>query len=231
MDEDQVRVYIGYDPASTQAYEVAERSFLRNVTQRCIVNGLYLEALQKQGHYWREHDPLQSTPFTYTRFLVPHLSRFKDTGLYFDCDFLWLRDPAEMLDKCKDKSKAVWVVKHDYKPKEKTKMNGQIQSLYPRKNWSSLMVFNNSHKACRALTREVVNEASAAFLHRFEWCKDSEIGELPKEWNWLEGWYGPGDGSPNAIHYTRGGPWLADWQNCEYADLWKRERARIDARG
>jgi hypothetical protein len=119
-------------------------------------------------------------------------------------------------------------VHHDYTPKESTKMDGAVQTSYPRKNWSSLMLFNCEHPSVRQLTPDVVNRESGAFLHRMQWAKDDEIGELPVEWNWLEGWNEkPKQGTPKAVHFTRGGPWFEQWQNVDYGDLWLAEKAML----
>ena len=101
-----------------------------------------------------------------------------------------------------------------------------MQTVYPRKNWSSLMLFDCGHPATRSLTAEVVNRENGAYLHRFKWAPDEAIGALPTEWNWLEGWNAkPELGLPNAVHFTRGGPWFADYCNVDYADLWRAEHA------
>ena len=107
-------------------------------------------------------------------------------------------------------------------------MDGVSQSVYPRKNWSSLMLFNCEHPAVRGLTPEVANYQTGAYLHRMQWVADEQIGSLSVEWNWLEGWNEkPASGTPRAVHFTRGGPWFDQWQNVDYADLWLAERAEM----
>jgi hypothetical protein len=104
-------------------------------------------------------------------------------------------------------------------------MDGVAQSIYPRKNWSSLVLYNCGHPANRALTPALVNSESGAFLHQFRWLEDSLIGAVPETWNWLEGWSAaPANGRPSAVHYTRGGPWFDAWQNVTHGDLWLNER-------
>lgn len=104
-------------------------------------------------------------------------------------------------------------------------MDGKPQSVYPRKNWSSFMFFNCAHPSVKQLTPETVNSQTGAYLHRMQWANDTEIGSLPVEWNWLEGWYKPSEtGQPRAVHYTRGGPWFAEWQNVDYAKEWLEQR-------
>jgi hypothetical protein len=121
----------------------------------------------------------------------------------------------------------VHVVQHAYTPRQRVKMDGRPQAAYPRKNWSSLMLFDAAHPALRALTPGVVNTAAPAFLHRFGWIDDALIGALPAEWNFLVGEYPPPDRPPAAIHYTNGGPWFPDCADVDYADLWLAEQARL----
>jgi hypothetical protein len=116
------------------------------------------------------------------------------------------------------------VVQHEYEPSHDIKMDGKKQTRYPRKNWSSFIVFNCAHPDVRALTPEVVNSATPAYLHRFEWIPDeSQIGALDLDWNFLEGEYVKPEQTPRVIHYTNGGPWFDEWQEVDYADLWRDE--------
>ena len=143
--------------------------------------------------------------------------------MFCDCDFLW-KIPSHELVKWCDPSKAVVCVQHDYTPKETTKMDGQTQTVYPRKNWSSMVIWNCEHPKNKILTPELLNKEEAKFLHRFSWLDDNEIGELPIEYNWLVGWYKePNDGAPKILHYTEGGPWFDGYRDCEYGDDWKKE--------
>lgn len=223
---DPLKVFIGFDSREPEAYEVAKYSVLRHSSIELEVFPLVVEDLRKRGFYWRETDPLASTEFTYTRFLAPYLAGFEGKVVFFDCDFLWCGDIAGLMDLAVGEF-AVWCVKHDYIAKERTKMDGVVQSNYPRKNWSSLMVFDANHSSTRKLTLENVNSQVPAYLHRMQWADDSEIGELDSTWNWLEGVYEkPKEGVPKAIHFTRGGPWFDAWQNVDYAQLWLSEFAR-----
>jgi hypothetical protein len=125
-----------------------------------------------------------------------------------------------------DDTKAVQCVQHDYRPSEAVKMHRKVQTIYPRKNWSSLMLFNCDHPAVRSLTPKVVNSETGSYLHRMRWCEDKDIGSLPAEWNWLEGWSEtPPVGRPKAIHFTRGGPWFEEWRSVTFAELWLAEKA------
>jgi len=187
-----------------------------------------LSDLRAKGLYWRAEDPLASTEFTYSRFLTPALAGFKGWALFCDCDFLWLGDVAGLIEYTRI-PKAVYCVQHDYRPKETVKMDGKVQTTYPRKNWSSLMLFNCEHPAVRTLTPDVVNRETGAYLHRMQWVADEDIGALPVDWNWLEGWNEkPAQGTPKAVHFTRGGPWFKEWQAVDYADLWLAERAAME---
>jgi lipopolysaccharide biosynthesis glycosyltransferase len=224
---DQFRVYIGWDQREPEAYDVAEYSLRRHSSIPVSVTPIKLEELRKRGLYQRITDPLASTEFTYSRFLTPALADYKGWALFCDCDFLWLGDIAGLVEYTRT-PKAVYCVQHNYTPKEATKMDGAVQTTYPRKNWSSLMLFNCEHPSVKALTPELVNRESGAYLHRMQWVADKDIGDLPVEWNWLEGWNEkPKTGTPKAVHYTRGGPWFEQWQNVDYADLWRAELKAI----
>jgi hypothetical protein len=104
------------------------------------------------------------------------------------------------------------------------KMDGRTQSIYPRKNWSSFIIFNGANESVKALTPGVVNTASPAYLHRFSWLPDDLIGALPLEWNFLVGEYPKAATIPAAIHYTNGGPWFDNCEDVDYAELWLAER-------
>lgn len=224
-----LKVFIGWDSREPEAYDVAKHSIERNASIPVEVHALKQPDLRDAGLYSRPADPLASTEFTYTRFLTPHLAGKDGLALFFDCDFLWLGDVADML-KLATGDRALWCVQHNHVPTETTKMDGAVQTQYPRKNWSSLMLFNCAHPAVQALTPDVVNSQTPAYLHRMQWLKDEEIGGLPTEWNWLEGWNEkPADGPPKVVHYTRGGPWFANWQHVDYGDLWLKEFEAVKA--
>jgi hypothetical protein len=218
------RIFIGWDRREPEAYEVAKYSLEKRTTVPVAVVPIKLDELQARKLFWRDVDPLASTEFTYSRFLTPYLAGYSGWALFCDCDFLWLGDIAGLVEYTRT-PKAVYCVQHDYAPKEKTKMDGAVQTTYPRKNWSSLMLFNCEHPAVRGLTPDVVNRESGAYLHRMQWVADDQIGALPTEWNWLEGWNEkPKSGTPKAVHFTRGGPWFENWKNVDYGNLWCAER-------
>jgi lipopolysaccharide biosynthesis glycosyltransferase len=215
------RVFIGWDSREDIAYQVARQSLLSKASVPVEVTPIRLNALVAAGAYTRAVDPLASTEFTYSRFLVPHLAKYKGWVLFCDCDFLFFGDVAD-LGQYMDERYAVVCVKHDYTPKNDTKMDGKQQTAYPRKNWSSFMLFNCEHPSVHNLTISTVNRQTGAYLHRMQWADDDEIGELPPEWNWLEGVYDkPIEGYPKAVHFTEGGPWFPNYQNVAYAEEWR----------
>tara|TARA_B100000989_G_scaffold196241_1_gene148210 strand:- start:2850 stop:3548 length:699 start_codon:yes stop_codon:yes gene_type:complete len=220
----KINFFIGYDPKEDIAYRVCKFSLLKRASSHVNVLSLKLDELISKKLYTRSVDPLASTQFTYTRFLVPKLMNYKGWAVFCDCDFVFLADVID-LTKNLDDSKALYCVKHDYSPKEKNKMDGKIQSIYPRKNWSSFIIFNCAHPSTKKLSVERVNNETGAYLHQFKWCKDKEIGSLDERWNWLEGWTSKNNkNKPFAIHYTRGGPWFKQWENVEFAEDWILER-------
>ena len=216
--------YIGYDAKEDIAYRVCKQSLINKSTISISVKSLKLYELISKNFYTRSIDPLASTEFTYSRFLIPTLMNYNGWAVFCDCDFLFFED-ISLLFNSLDDNKALYCVQHDYTPKEKHKMDGQKQSIYPRKNWSSFMVFNCSHPSNKKLTKEIVNVESGSFLHQLKWLDDSEIGSLDERWNWLEGWTSNHNKSePFAVHFTRGGPWFEEWQDVEFAKEWNRER-------
>ena len=169
----------------------------------------------------RERHPLQSTDFSFSRFLTPYLSDYTGWSVFMDCDMLVLKDIAELWS-LRDDRYAVMVVKHDHVPKESVKFLGEPQTKYEKKNWSSVMLFNNAK--CRALNSEYVNRASGLELHQFKWLgNDDLIGELPDRWNHLVG-YNPPRPDAALVHYTLGGPYFPEYKFCEYAEAWRAER-------
>ena len=219
-----MKVFVGYDPREDIAYQVCKHSIVSR-NKDVEVRPLIQKDLREQGYYDRPIDKLASTEFTFTRFLVPELSNFNGWALFMDCDMILQTDIAELFAQADDKY-AVMCVKHDYAPKEGVKMDGKAQTVYPRKNWSSVMLFNCGHPSNQNLNVELINdpEITGKYLHRLSWLKDEEIGELKPEWNWLAGWYKePDDGKPKLIHYTEGGPWFENYRTCEYHKEWKKE--------
>ncbi|XP_077242895.1 protein CDI-like [Tasmannia lanceolata] len=220
------KIFVGYDPREDLAYEVCRYSILKRSTIPVEVHPIKQSDLRNRRLYWRERGPTESTEFSFSRFLTPFLANFKGWAMFVDCDFLYTTDIKELTELIDDKY-AIMCVKHDYTPKESTKMDGAIQTVYPRKNWSSMVLYNCGHPKNQILTPELVNSQTGAFLHRFMWLDDNEIGSIPFVWNFLVGHNKIGESDsmslPKAIHYTAGGPWFEAWKNCEFADLWVKE--------
>jgi lipopolysaccharide biosynthesis glycosyltransferase len=217
-----MKVYVGYDTREDMAYQVCKHSITTKQPEAQI-RPLKQQELRDAGWYTRPKDKLASTEFTFTRFLIPELMNFKGWAVFMDCDMILTTDIKELFDQADDKY-AVMCVQHDYTPKEGTKMDGQKQTIYPRKNWSSVMLFNCGHPSNARLTQDMVNdpEINGAYLHRFSWLKDEEIGELDHTWNYLVGVYDDIE-TPKLIHYTEGGPWFENYRDCEFNKLWKHE--------
>lgn len=216
-----IRVFVGYDPRETVAYHVLCHSIQSRASQPVAIAPLMLSQLD--GLMWRERHNLQSTDFSFSRFLTPHLSDFQGWSIFMDCDMLVLDDIANLWA-LRDDNFAVQCVKHDHRPPENTKFLDQPQTNYEKKNWSSVMLFNNSK--CRALTPDYVNNATGLDLHRFNWLEgDHLIGEIPYRWNHLVD-YDPEKPIEEIsnLHYTTGGPYFAEYEDCGYADIWNRER-------
>ena len=196
------------------------KSIHRRASQPVHIYPLRQDWLRSLGIYWRARDPLASTEFTYTRFLVPALCGYHGPAVFIDADFLVLSDIVELFD-AYNPLYAVSCVQHDYCPRESTKMGGIPQSRYPRKNWSSLLLFNTGHHIVHErLTPNEVNTRSGAYLHRLEWCPDAFLGVLPKEWNTLEG--EDHIEKPKAVHFTRGIPGIHPG-TFDYEALWHQE--------
>ncbi|TVV72102.1 glycosyltransferase [Sphingomonas solaris] len=222
------KIYIGYDSREDIAWQVCRQSILRHASLPLGIHPLKQDVLRELGLYTRPHDAKASTEFSLTRFLTPHIAATDGWSMFIDCDFLYTRDIAPLFAGLDD-SKALYVVKHDYVPANAVKMDGKAQVTYPRKNWSSMMLFNGCNPYVRALSPRLVNSASPSYLHRFGWVPDELIGTIDLEWNFLEGEYPAPDATPAAIHFTNGGPWFPEWQSVDYADLWRAEERRYRA--
>lgn len=217
-----MKIFIGYDTREDIAYQVCKHSITRRQPNAEVIP-LKQHELRKSGMYTRPIDRLASTEFTFTRFLVPELTGFSGWALFMDCDMILTTDIKQLFDQA-DERYAVMCVQHDYVVKEGTKMDGKQQTVYPRKNWSSVMLINCGHPSNKALTQGLVNDPNigGAYLHRFSWLDDSEIGNLNHTWNYLVGVYDDLK-NPNLIHYTEGGPYFGDYFYCDYHQLWKDE--------
>ena len=217
-----MKVFVGYDTREDIAYQVCKHSIVSKQPE-ADVRPLKQQELRDAGWYTRSVDKLASTEFTFTRFLIPELTNFNGWALFMDSDMILTTDIQELFDQADDKY-AVMCVQHDYTPKEGTKMDGQVQTVYPRKNWSSVVLWNCGHPSNKIVTTDLVNNESTTgkYLHRFSWLKDEEIGQLDHTWNYLVGVYNDIE-KPKLIHYTEGGPWFENYRNCEFHQLWKGE--------
>ena len=224
LKEKTINIYVGWDSREPIAADVLKHSILKYTSVPVNIIYLQQDKLRNEGLYWRDVDALASTEFTFTRFLVPYLNNYEGHAIFVDCDFLCLTDLAELIELA-DNKKAVQVVQHDYTPAEGVKMDGQQQLPYPRKNWSSMILWNCAHKDNKKVDLDFVNTATGQELHRFTWIDDKHIGNLSPEWNWLVGWYREQrDGYPKFLHYTEGGPWFNDYKDCEYSQQWLAEQ-------
>lgn len=222
-----LNIFIGYDSREDVAFHTLKYSIERHSSVPVSIRPIKLGEVQDRGLYTRQRGPTESTEFSLTRFLVPALSGYRGWSVFMDCDMLCRADIAGLAAQIERQSdKALLVCQHDYTPSPERKFLNQIQTIYPRKNWSSVMVMNNER--CRALTTEYVNKASGLELHRLNWLKDEAIGSLQLEWNWLVKEY---TFNPEAriAHFTRGGPWFEPYRDCDYADEWRRERDSMKA--
>jgi hypothetical protein len=214
-----LNVFIGYDPVESLAFYTLSHSILRRSS--IPVSIAPVARNQLKGVYTRKRGPTESTDFSLTRFLVPWLSGFAGWSVYMDCDMLCRVDISQLAAAmAAQPDKGLLVCKHDYVPTTSRKFLDRVQTKYPRKNWSSLMAFNNER--CRALTPEYVNSAAPSDLHRFAWLDDALIGELPLEWNWLVGEYRH-NANAKIVHFTLGGPYFDEYRDCDYAEEWFAE--------
>jgi lipopolysaccharide biosynthesis glycosyltransferase len=213
-----LRIFIGWDSRFPEPADVLKYSLEKHASVELDIRFLQLSELNLD----RIVDPLASTEFTYSRFLVPHLCDFEGTAVFMDNDMLCLGDIAELAALSMD-DHALRVVQHDYQPANTTKMYGCPQTSYPRKNWSSLMVMDCGK--LKLWSKDVVETATGAYLHRFQDIPDQQIGTLPKTWNTLD-WM---DESTKLIHYTNGGPWFDDYKDHTHADVWYEMRDEMKA--
>jgi hypothetical protein len=216
-----IKVFIGYDAKESIAYHVLSHSLLSRSSVPISITPIVKSQLANV--YRRPRLNLESTDFSLTRFLVPMLSNYQGWSLYMDCDMLCRTDIAELAKQAGmiNWDKAVMVVKHDHKPKELSKFNGNTQTTYEKKNWSSLMLFNNER--CQALTPQYIDTATGLELHQFKWLgDDSMIGTLKPEWNHLVGYDQYSIGA-KIVHFTEGIPAYSQYKDCDYSEEWFRE--------
>jgi lipopolysaccharide biosynthesis glycosyltransferase len=213
-----IPIFIGYDSREAIAFHTCVNSIVRHASQPVSIMPL---ALNNFKDYTETHTD-GSNQFIYSRFLVPHLMDHQGQAIFMDGDMIVRGDIAELWA-LRDLGKDVQVVKHDYKTKMTTKYLGSKNEDYPRKNWSSVMIFNCQNFPTKKLTPEYIQKSTGAHLHRFEWTTDDRVGALPPEWNWLPDEYGV---NPDAklLHYTLGTPCFHEFATTPMADEWHRER-------
>jgi lipopolysaccharide biosynthesis glycosyltransferase len=225
-------IYIGYDPREVEAFAVCRHSLQRYTD--IPIQAICLDDVRDAGMYWRPMskrdgklwDNISAAPcateFAISRFLTPMLAR-EGWAVFMDCDILARTDINDLFAMA-DPRYAVMCVQHHHAPTHETlKMDGQLQTLYARKNWSSVMMFNCDHPSNRDLTINLINTVPGRDLHRFCWLRDDEIGDLPMSWNWLVGASDP-EIAPDLVHFTSGGPWFEGYEHVPYADEWREVR-------
>lgn len=217
-----IQLFIGYDTKETIAYHVCANSVIRHATSPVSITPLSLNSLPG---YTETHTD-GSNDFVYTRFLVPHLMNYTGWAIFIDGDMVLQDDIANLWD-LRDETKAVMVVKHDYKTKHTYKYLGSLNEDYPRKNWSSVILWNCGHPANKSLTVEFIQTATGPQVHRFNWLDDSLIGELPIEWNWLAGEYEI-NLDAKLIHYTLGTPCFEEFKDTPMSEVWHNEKLLVD---
>ena len=215
MDE-IVDIIVGFDEREAVAYH----TFTQSVIAKSSLPTRFLPLNIGSLSNYQELHKDGSNDFIYSRFLVPYLMGFEGWAIYADGDMVCLEDIKKLWD-LRDEKYAIQVVKHNYKTKMRNKYWGNKNENYPRKNWSSLILWNCNHSSHKILTPEFVEKQSGAFLHRFFWIKDEEIGELEKEWNWLAMEY-EDKKNINLIHYTIGTPCFKEYENTSLSSYWKK---------
>ncbi len=209
-----INLYVGYDEREAIAYHVFCHSVIKNTSVPVKITPLVLSQLKE----FNETHQDRSNDFIYSRFLTPYLNEFDGWAIFADGDMICQADLKELIGMA-DPNKALLVVKHDYQTKASIKYLGNINENYPRKNWSSVILWNCSHPKHKILTPEFVSNQTGKFLHRFSWLDDNDIGELPVEWNWLACEYEKNT-EAKLIHYTLGTPCFKDFRDTDMAEIW-----------
>lgn len=222
MELNKIPLIVGFDQREAIAYHV----FCQSVLEKASIPVQFLPLVENTLTGYRETHTDGSNRFIYSRFLTPYLCDFQGWAIFADGDMVCQTDIKELWD-LRDESKAVQVVQHDYQTKAHTKYLGNKNENYPRKNWSSVILWNCAHPAHGVLTPEFIQQQNGAFLHRFSWLTDDLIGALPREWNWLAIEYESNPGA-KLIHYTLGTPCFKDYAQTSMADRWHAIRLRVN---
>lgn len=212
---DVLRVFVGYDPREAVAYHVCCQSIIEQTKAHVSFHPVRGE--RRDG----------SNDFIYARFLVPWLCGFSGTAVFVDGDMIVRGDIADLFA-LRRLDIGVQCVQHDYKTKHPVKYLGNRNEDYPRKNWSSVMLWNCGFRPNRILTPEYVASKSGSFLHRMLWLQDSQILPLPPEWNRLV-MEQPVTESDRLLHYTIGTPCFQEYADCDHAEEWHAAYRRATA--
>jgi hypothetical protein len=227
MRNDVIKVFIGYDSNESVAWHTMASSIYRQSSKPIAITPINLKNLE--SIYTRARDPKQSNEFSFTRFLVPYLCNYEGWAIFFDCDQMLRTDIVRIFDVLQHQpDKAVYVVKHTYEPRNDIKYLNTVQYKYPRKNWSSVVLWNCGHKKNLVVNPEYVNTSEALLLHRFGWLEDDEIGELDVRWNWLVGEYDDPPHDVKNVHWTVGGPYFNEYKNSDFSNEWLDELGNIN---
>jgi len=218
---ENIRIVVGFDQREAVAYHTFTQSIIEKSSLPITFIPLAVNTLKnyKETHIDRSND------FIYSRFLTPYLNNFEGWAIFADGDMICQADIKELWE-LRDPDKALLVVKHEYQTKQKEKYLGNINENYPRKNWSSLILWNCSHPKHKILTPDFIADQTGKYLHRFSWLDDNDIGALPKEWNWLAIEY-PINYSAKLIHYTLGTPCFRDYRHTDMAVQWLDTHKRL----
>ena len=215
---EKISIVVGFD----QREAVAFHTFTQSVIEKASLPVIFIPLAENTLKDYKETHTDGSNAFIYSRFLTPYLNDFKGWAIFADGDMICQADIKELWD-LRDDSKALLVVKHNYKTKASQKYLGNTNENYPRKNWSSVILWNCSSWPNRKLTPSFVQSQPGSYLHRFSWLDDDRIGELPIEWNWLPDEFGENNNA-KLLHYTLGTPCFTEFADTPQADEWHQER-------
>lgn len=217
-----IPIFVGYDPREAVAYHTCANSIIRQASRPVAIIPLALTLFED---YTETHTD-GSNQFIYSRFLVPHLMDYAGWAIFIDGDMI-VRDDIVKLWQLQDPMHDVMVVKHNYKTRMPVKYLGAKNEDYPRKNWSSVILWNCNSESNKQLTPEFVQQATGAELHRFTWLDDQHVGALPVEWNWLPDEYGPNHDA-KLLHYTLGTPCFHEFATTPQGEEWHLEHMLAD---
>jgi lipopolysaccharide biosynthesis glycosyltransferase len=218
---EKINMVVGFDQRESIAYHTFTQSVMDKSSLPVSFTPLAINTLKG----YQETHTDKSNDFIYSRFLTPYLNAFSGWAIFADGDMICQSDIKELWD-LRDESKAVLVVKHNYKTKAQKKYLGNSNTDYPKKNWSSLILWNCAHPKHRVLTPDFISNQTGKFLHRFSWLEDEDIGDLPKDWNWLAIEY-PENKNAKLIHYTLGTPCFKEYWDCDMSDIWHANQKRV----